>query len=234
MTQRQGGLGLRPWLRTATVLTFAVFLTACSRGSEQKFAWTETVMLQDQGAITVERKAVFRPKSGTFPNVMEWYSIEFEHPATKERVYWRSKMFLSTEERQQGARQEIVPSLELFAILRSENRFFVMTRPHNTKYALNCPDPPFLLYEWTSGSWRKMPLESIPQRVFYLNVSEGSLKQLLALPRDKHVGVEVSWHGPGGNSPMRKIDLTRMTSQTADGSYCESWRPWTDSSKYFN
>jgi len=234
MTRRQCGLGLMPWLRTATALIFAVFLAACSRGREQMFEWTETVMLQDQGAITVERKTVYRPKSGTFPNVKEWYSIEFEHPVTKEKVYWRSKMLVTIEEVQKGVGQGILPSLNLMAILRDDSRFFVLTLPHMTSGGRNCLDPPYLLFEWVSGSWRKVPLESIPQRVFYLNVSRRSLKELLELPKDKHLGVEVSWYGPGGNSPRRPIDLTRMTSQTADDKYCRVWRPWDNSGQYFN
>ena len=36
---------------TVTALTFSRLLAACSKVSEQKLTWTETVMLQDESAI---------------------------------------------------------------------------------------------------------------------------------------------------------------------------------------
>jgi hypothetical protein len=225
---------LAQFARVIAGLLISGFMAAACSPREQVFEWTETVQMQDASTIEIARKSVFRGRQETFPNILEWYSVELLHPTTKEKVHWESKMFRDEKERQRPELPEVVPSLRLISILVHDRALYFVMRPHETYFRLNCPDPPYLLYEWRAGSWKRIPLEQIPYRKFVQNVSAGDLEQLEQLPTDKHFGVEVTALKPNGFDSPLSIDLTRMTRQTADRSHCRVMRHWNDASKHYN
>lgn len=209
-------------------LLLAAALIGCS-ASEQKFVWTEDVKLQDDQIITISRQSVFRGERATFSNMLSWYSVELDHPVTKEKVRWESQVFQSDEDSRLPVDLEVgvVPSLDLYAILVKDGDVYVFTRPEQTYYRLDCPDPPYLIYRWRAGTWQRVPLEDIPYRKFTVNVSINELNPLKNLPKGKHFGTDMT----ANQMHMGRhyvIDLTRMSKQTFGQQQCRGFRAWTE------
>ena len=207
----------------------AVVLFGCS-AKEQEFKWTEDVQLQDGQVITIKRHSIFRGERATFSNMLSWYSVELEHPVTKEEVRWESQVFQSDEDSRLPVDLEVgvVPSLDLYAILVKDGEVSVLTRPAQTYYRLDCPDPPYLIYRWRAGSWQRVPLEEAPYRKFAVNVSIGDISLRETLLNRKHLGTDVTATQKYMSAFPYVIDLTRMSKQTFGQQQCRGFRAWTE------
>lgn len=140
--------------RTARLLLLAAVLTACGKSSE--LTWTEDVQLPDGRVLTLKRWVEFKGGSSHLgdPSTESRQSFEFKSPETGEMVKWQNDMDQGT--------------IRTLALWLERGRPLLLGKPayggDSRKYG--CPNPPYLLYEYTAGKWRPKPLAQIPiQRV---------------------------------------------------------------------
>jgi hypothetical protein len=230
---------VRAVICSLALAAFALIAACSARDNELK--WTEDVQLQDGRVIKIHRHSVFRGPREAFTQKganVSWYAIEFEHPATKEKVRWESKMFVGSDEVVKAAeeKREIMPSLILFAILAKDSDLFVLVQPHSSYTVLGCPDPPYLLYRWQDGRWRLTALDQIPHRKFAINVSLDDDRMRERIRQSKHhLGTDVT-ATQTSYGQLFVLDFSKMTKQTAALSNCERrvWHRWTDAEALSN
>jgi hypothetical protein len=103
--------------------------------------WTEYVKLPDGRIITLERSVEFNGPNGAFgnPSTESEQHLKFKHPTTAEVIQWENQ-------KEQGI-------LHTVALWFERDRPVLLALPaygdDSIKY--NCPNPPYLLYEYAAG-----------------------------------------------------------------------------------
>lgn len=196
-------------------------ITSCGKNS---ISWKEDVQLQDGRVITVDRYAELtgrvEPTGQTPPP--SYYTIKFKHPDTGEDVIWEGFARLNSEEAKLPKGQMSHPHIIIRTIMIKENRLYILGFPFPTQLEYNCPNPPYILYEWVNNAWIQVPLENIPFKQFYFNTSGiGAKVNGQFAHSEEHLGVEdtlfVKMRNPldvGVGSVSAEIDLSKMSKQT--------------------
>lgn len=215
--------------KTLILLFLSLIITGCDRENNE-LQWKEDVLLQDGRVITLNRKAQYgAPRDLTQKRLgVSWYSVDFQHPTTKEKIHWEAKMMVDSEEMHKARVEswEIPPALRLDAILIKDDTIFIVADLGIRSWLMGCPNPPFFLYKWESGRWRKVKLEDIPYRKFSVNVQDDLNGAYDVIERYKyHVPLEITTQQVYGNKPY-VIDLTRMQRQELIEGECPSIETW--------
>jgi len=143
-------LSVRSKGKAAQFLIGVMFLAACR--SRDDLTWTEEVKLPDERVLMLTRWAEFKGGSSHVgdPSTESSQSFEFRHPETGEIVKWHNTL-------SQGR-------LRTIALWLDKGKPLLLTNPAYggdfRKY--NCPNPPYLLYEYSAGEWHSKPLSKIP------------------------------------------------------------------------
>lgn len=147
----------------AKFLIGVAFLTACRNHDE--LIWTEEVKLPDERVLTLTRWAEFKGGNSHLgdPSTESSQSFEFRHPETGEIVKWHNTP-------NQGR-------LRTIALWLDKGKPLLLTNPayggDSRKY--NCPNPPYLLYEYAAGEWHSKPLSKIPIKRIRANLTTSPL-----------------------------------------------------------
>lgn len=191
-------------------------LAACDSGAELR--WKEDVKLEDGRVITVSRRSEFKGpyELGKSPGESHVW-LEFDHPATKEKVRFETSLLHDSEAMvAAGARSPAEPGLLQYprALMMSGDDLYVVTDLSGSIYRfLGCPDPSMFLYLWNRGRWERRPLEEIPYRSFSVNVTVDAKKMRTAIEQARyHLGTDWTY-GQSISHRRGEFDLTGMTKQ---------------------
>ena len=159
------------------VLMASVTLTACSKPNS--ISWKEDVQLQDGRVITVDRYAELSGRTeltGQPTAPPTYYTIKFKHPDTGEDVLWEGFARVNKEEAKLPNGQMSHPHVVAKTIMIKNKKLYLLGMPFPTQYEYNCPNPPYILFEWSNSSWTQVPLEDIPYRQFFFNLTAIGIK----------------------------------------------------------
>lgn len=136
----------------------AFMLVACGQSSE--LSWTEDVKLPDGRVVTLSRWVEFKGPyaMGDTPNESkQWF--EFKHPQTGQVVKWENSDELGM--------------LNTLALWIENGNPILLSKPAlgGDSRKFQCPNPPYLLYEYASGKWQIKPLAQIPRQRIRANMT---------------------------------------------------------------
>lgn len=143
--------------------------------------WTEDIRLPDGRVLVLFRWVEFEGGSSHLgdPSVESSQQFEFKHPDTGAIVKWQNRS-------EQG-------NLRTIALWLEHGRPFLLGTPayggDSRKY--NCPNPPYLLYEYAGGQWQTKPLAQISLKQIRANLTFAPLERRSDILRNgRHLGVE--------------------------------------------
>jgi hypothetical protein len=140
-------LGRGPWLWfIAGALCIAGAMT-WRWYDKTRLRWTEDVRLPDGRVVTLTRyQEFFGPYTlGDTPTESDYW-FEFKHPSTGAVVRWDGKRELAT----------------VALMMRGETPVLLVTPQFDGGFRYDCPEPSYLLFEFKSNSWQRVPLATIP------------------------------------------------------------------------
>lgn len=150
----------RQFLRGLILLSSVAALVGCFGANDMK--WTEDVKLPDGRIITLKRFVELEGRgaymSGNRTESLQRF--EFEHPAaTGEVIRWENR-------KDQGL-------LRTVALWLDQDKPRILTVPAygDDFFAFNCPNPPYLLYEYSEKNWRSLPLAQVKIKRLRSNVT---------------------------------------------------------------
>jgi hypothetical protein len=145
-------------LRIASLMLMTLALSACGKSDE--LAWTEDVKLPDGRVVTLTRWVEFKGPyaMGDTPNESK-QRLEFKHPDTGEIVKWENS-------KETGM-------LNTVALVVDKGHLNILSVPSlgDDSHKFNCPNPPYLLYEYVNGKWQSKPLADIPDKLIRANLT---------------------------------------------------------------
>jgi hypothetical protein len=193
------------------VATAAISLSSgCAK--EDQLAWTEDIKVVGNGVITVKRKAEFRAPSelGQLPGE-SWYSLDFEHPVTKEKVHVESVLRAGGIEMEESAQSKRLLMQWPISLMLDHNDLFLVAHTHALLHEyLHCPNPPYQLYKWVKGHWEWIPLTEIPVRKFGGSFFDAESKRAREYLKGHSYRLSVDAANEF-NGPNVAYDLTAMT-----------------------
>ena len=142
--------------RTALLLLCAVELAAC----RNDLTWTEDVKLPDGRVVTLTRWVEFKgPYTMGDTATESKQRLQFKHPETGEIVKWEN-------DKEPGLLKTVA------IVLDKGNPVLLGTPAYGGDYfKFNCPNPPYLMYEYMSGQWRARPLAQVPVKTIRANLT---------------------------------------------------------------
>ncbi len=215
----------RNFLCCAWLLTVLPLLVACFRNDELR--WTEEVQLPDGKAVIVKRVSQFKGphELGQSPSE-SWYSMDFEHPASKEKIHVESALFAGGLEMEQAAQQKKILLQWPVALMLNNQDLYLVMWSHSLYHGyLLCPDPPLQLYKWKNAKWEWRPLTEIPIRKFKVAFVRG----LSDPEKQERIRRSKSYITVNMERVDRRVvyDLTGMTQVTYEASrMCQRYRDW--------
>jgi len=209
---------------TLWVITLLAFLSGCDDG--KALSWTEDVRLPDGTSVVVKRRSEFKaPTEIGQPPAESWYSLDFEHPITGEKVHFEVQLRAGGAEVERTAGQKGLLMQWPITFMLKGRDLYLVTWTHAVFHEfLHCPDPPYQLYKWTNGKWVWTELTEIPLRKFrwsFVNAADEGVRQ-----RIRSSGYRASREGVQQQST--EFDLTGMTRVNYQSSrYCNQvHREW--------
>jgi hypothetical protein len=167
-------------MKCAVIIAMGALLASVS-GCARSLKWTEDVRLPDGRVVTLKRYQKFGgPHEIGYPSTETDYWLEFKSPVTGKIVRYDGDRNLGTVALmfEHGTpRLLLVPRYEGF-------------------YTYNCPDPPYLLYEFRDGRWVSVPLTILRGRRLVPNMTYSpsdaraeieSHRNFLAQPENRRV-----------------------------------------------
>ena len=141
---------------SAAVILLVAVSTLGGCDTLHRAEWTEDVRLADGSTIVLARDQEYDGQRQIFQApVPSSYGFEFRMPGSGERVSWASGI-------------DLVP----VAILMGHGRPILLTTPlPHGMMRHQCPDPPYLVFEFVEGKWTAMPLADLPVRVVSPNMT---------------------------------------------------------------
>ena len=138
----------------ASGLLAAMLPIAACTGSSLK--WTEDVLLPDGRTVTLTRYQEFKGAHEPFqPPTGSDYWLEFKSPDTGKKVRWESD-------------RDLAP-----VALWLDNRIprLLVTPNYGGTFRYECPDPPYLAFEYVYEHWVRVPLKELASRVITPNMT---------------------------------------------------------------
>jgi hypothetical protein len=140
------------------LLWWTALLSACGKSDE--LTWTEDVKLPDGRVVTLTRWVEFKGAyaMGDTPNESK-HRLEFKHPDTGEIVKWENSKEMGM--------------LNTVALMLDKGSPNILSVPSlgDDSHKFNCPNPPYLLYEYANGQWQAKPLGRIPDKLIRANLT---------------------------------------------------------------
>jgi len=189
-------------LTFAQLLVCAALLAGCVRSD---LTWTEDVRLPDGRVITLKRWVEFKGGSSHLgdPSTESRQSLEFKHPDTGEIVKWHNQMpqgpfrmdlASSTPASFDTGPDSMAPGLlKTVAIWLDHGKPRLLGEPMygGDLDRFYCPNPPYLLYEYTAGKWRNKPLAEIGIQRIRANLTVSPINARDEIERNKrHLSAE--------------------------------------------
>jgi hypothetical protein len=205
-------------------MLFVFAMLAGCNSSVRESTWQEDVQLQDGSVMTLTRHAKYEGAKELIREHygLSWYSIDFEHPATKEPVHWESKILVSANElvKAKAENQEVRPRLTAIALMMKDSDLYLLADPSAARSDLGCPDPRYVLFKWEKKHWVHTDLDQIPYRSFAANVLAdlNGVTDILRI-HDNHLPTQVTSKQKINYKPFL-IDLNGMTKQIFDEKNC--------------
>jgi hypothetical protein len=196
---------MRRFVQTARagLLIWPLLLTAC--GDDRDLAWTEDVLLPDGRTVTLTRHQELKGPHELFqPATPSDYWFEFTNPDTGQTVRWESDQDLATRSL---AINDKVPELLIAPV--SSGIF---------KY--QCPDPPYLAFQFVDGKWTAVPLTRIAHKRVSQNMTYLFADTEPALTEHRyHLTAADIEHTLPAEYRGKVIDLTSLSDQRF-GTHC--------------
>jgi hypothetical protein len=128
-------------MKYAVIIAMGALLASVS-GCARSVKWTEDVRLPDGRVVTVKRYQKFGGPHEIGDSSTETdYWLEFKSPATGKIVRYSGDRSLGT-----------------VALMIEDGAPRLLLTPHYEMRDHNCPDPPYLLYEFRDGRWQSVSL----------------------------------------------------------------------------
>lgn len=180
-----------------------LLLAACNDG--RSVTWTEDVQLPDGRTVTLTRHQDFEGPHELFqPQTPSDYWFEFTNPDTGQTVRWKSDQLLATRSL---AIDDKVPAL--------------LTSPVSSGFfKYQCPDPPYLAFQFVDGKWAAVPLTRIAHKIASQNMTYlfADVEPALAAHQYHLTAADIEDTLPA-EYRGKVIDLTSLSDQTF-GTHC--------------
>lgn len=128
-------------------------MSACADGT----SWKEEVLLHDGTKLVVERSAVRkgRHEIGQKPPIGE-ERLDFRHPVTGERIRWKDEYGDDV-------------GMSNFGLLMLEidpTTAYIVVEPRGclSYNKWGRPNPPYVIFKYRDGDWKRIPLQELPAR----------------------------------------------------------------------
>jgi hypothetical protein len=128
-------------------------MSACADGT----SWKEEVLLHDGTKLIVERSVVREGRHEPFqrPPIGE-EALSFKHPVTQERIRWKDEYSDDV-------------GMSNFGLLMLEidpTTAYIVVEPRGclSYNKWGRPNPPYVIFKYRDGDWRRIPLQELPAR----------------------------------------------------------------------
>lgn len=141
------------WLAVISLAILGGGMSACADGT----SWKEEVRLQDGSSIVVERSIVRKGRHEPFqqPTIGE-QNLSFKLPATHQRVRWKDEYSEDL-----GSANFLPMMLEI-----DKGTAYLVVLPMGclSYNKWGRPNPPYVIFRFRSGEWRRITLQELPTR----------------------------------------------------------------------
>jgi hypothetical protein len=142
-------------MKYALIIAMGALLASVS-GCARSLKWTEDVRLPDGRVVTLKRYQKFGGPHEIGDSSTETdYWLEFKSPATGKIVRYAGDRTLGT----------------VALMFEHGTPRLLLTPMYEGLYPHNCPDPPYLLYEFRDGHWQSVPLTLLRGRRIVPNMT---------------------------------------------------------------
>lgn len=139
----------------ASGMLFILPLTFTACGKEKTLDWHQEALLHDGRTLWVERHS---ERGSPFPGnsgLETGQTLAFSHPDTGERIEWRIPEGL----------QPVMLDFEQGV------PYYVLDTYVSSDYSKwGCPNPPYLVYRYQQGKWKRVAFELLPAQFVILNL----------------------------------------------------------------
>lgn len=157
--------------RFALCLLLSMSIAACGKSND--LTWTEDVKLPDGRVLTLTRWVEFNGPyaMGDTPTESR-QRLEFKHPETGEIVKWENA-------KKPGL-------LDTVGLWLDQGKPMLLGKPAygDDSHRYNCPNPPYLLFEFEAGKWQSRSLSQIPISQIRANITFN--------PKERREGIEAN------------------------------------------
>jgi len=213
---------------SATAIAMALVVSGCSGHGELE--WLEEVALVGGGSVAVKHKSVFRaPSELGQPPGESWYSLDFEHPATKAPVHVEVALRASTAEMVKAAQEnQLLMQWPVALMVQGSDLYFVTWSHFAFHQELRCPDPPYQLYRWTKeGKWLSIPLTEIPHKQFNQSFFDAQNYRARALLKSRNYRLGAKDIAEYREISRAEYDISGMSKVTYQADrFCRNYREW--------
>jgi len=144
---------MKNWMAAISLMILGGGMSACAGGT----SWKEEVLLHDGTKLVVERSAVRkgRHEIGQKPPIGE-ERLDFKHPVTGERIRWKD------------AYSDDV-GMSNFGLLMLEidsTTAYIVVEPRGclSYNKWGRPNPPYVVFKYQDGDWKRIALQELPAR----------------------------------------------------------------------
>ena len=161
------GARMRNGLLAISLMILGGGMSACADGT----SWKEEVLMHDGTKLVVERSVVRKGRSEPFkrPPIGE-EALSFKHPVTQERIRWKDEYGDDV-------------GMSNFGLLMLEidrTAAYIVAEPRGclSYNKWGRPNPPYVVFRYQDGDWKRIPLQELPARFKTPNL-------ILSSPDDK-------------------------------------------------
>lgn len=144
---------MKRWLAVISLVILGGGMSACADGTN----WKEEVLLHDGKKLIVERSVVRKGRSEPFqrPPIGE-ERLSFEHPVTHERIRWKDKYGDDVG----------MSNFGLLMLEVDQTAAYIVAEPRGclSYNKWGRPNPPYVVFKFQSGEWRRIALQELPAR----------------------------------------------------------------------
>lgn len=144
---------MKRWAIGISLIILGGGMSACADGT----SWKEEVLLHDGSKLVVERSVVRkgRHEIGQEPPIGE-ERLDFRHPTTGERIRWKDEYSDDV-------------GMSNFGLLMLEidsTTAYIVVEPRGclSYNKWGRPNPPYVVFKYQSGDWKRIALQELPAR----------------------------------------------------------------------
>lgn len=147
------GARMKHWLLGISLMVLGGGMSACAGGT----SWKEEVLLHDGSRLIVERSVVRKGRHEPFqrPPIGE-ESLSFKHPVTHERIRWKD-----------GYGDDVgMSNFGLLMLEIDQKAAYIVVEPRGclSYNKWGRPNPPYVVFKFQGGDWKRIALQELPTR----------------------------------------------------------------------